>query len=175
MFVIDLSCYLTTPVKIVFVVIADGETREMKRSEIEVYTDGSALNNPGPGGWAFCYRHDDGHSPTSTTGYSERNDHDVIVKGASKNTTNNRMELQAVIECLKWIHDVPLVIHSDSRLTIKCAQGEWKRKANQDLWSEYDRVSLNRDVRFVWVKAHSGIKYNEIADKAARSEAERIR
>ena len=43
----------------------------------------------------------DGHSSTSATSYSERNDHDVIVKGASKNTPNNRMELQAVIECLK--------------------------------------------------------------------------
>ena len=151
----------------------------MYHDAVQIYTDGSALNNPGPGGWAFCYNWADSLlSPdVRFTGKHKecrvKRNHDVVVSGGEAQTTNNRMELQAVIESLKWIQDVPVVINSDSQLTIKCAEGIWKRKANTDLWTEYDNLSAGRVISFVWVKAHSGDTYNEIVDKAARDEAYR--
>ena len=151
----------------------------MQSGRVQIYTDGSALNNPGPGGWAFCYNWADSQLSLglkSTGKHKEchvTQERDVIVRGGEIQTTNNRMELQAVIESLKWVKDVPVVINSDSQLTIRCAEGIWKRKANVDLWAEYDIVSRGRDISFVWVKAHSGIKYNEVVDKAARDEAYR--
>tara|TARA_Y100000385_G_C12943437_1_gene572210 strand:+ start:163 stop:639 length:477 start_codon:yes stop_codon:yes gene_type:complete len=148
----------------------------MYQDMVQVYTDGSAIDNPGPGGWAFCYN----CSNVDTSPVLGRANQDlhtesciqnVIVSGGEIQTTNNRMELQAVIESLKWIKDVPIVINSDSQLTIKCAEKLWKRKANLDLWAKYDKISEQRTIIFKWVKAHAGDKYNEIVDKAARNEA----
>ncbi len=148
----------------------------MNHNEVHVYTDGSALNNPGPGGWAFCYNWANSTMTphvkfTDKDSCRVKQNRDIIVSGGEVQTTNNRMELQAVIECLKWINDGSIVINSDSQLTINCAAGLWKRKSNMDLWSEYDKLSVGRNIRFIWVKAHSGNTYNEIVDKAARDEA----
>ena len=65
-------------------------------------------------------------------------------------------------------------IYSDSLYVINCAIGKWKRKANQDLWEEYEKVSLNKKVEFEWIKGHSGNEYNEKVDKMALSEARSI-
>jgi ribonuclease HI len=85
------------------------------------------------------------------------------------------MELKAVIEVLKVIDtEIEYKIFSDSQLTINCAIGKWKRKANLDLWSEYDKYIKDKKVVFEWVKAHNGNKYNEMVDKIAYNEAKKI-
>ena len=129
---------------------------------IDIYTDGSCLKNPlGPGGWAFCIIYLDGFI--------------LCDSGSEENTTNNRMELKAVIEAIKNIDCInEYKIYSDSQLTINCATNKWKRKANLDLWKEYDKFINNKKVLFEWVKAHNGNKYNEIVDKMAYSEAKKI-
>lgn len=127
----------------------------MESKTIAVYTDGSCLGNPGPGGWAFI----------------GLDDKKVIkISGGEKHTTNNRMELLAVIKAIDHFRQrySSLVVYSDSNLTIKCAEGTWKRRKNLDLWNEYDRVSKFNNIRFVWVKAHNGDKYNEMVDILAR-------
>lgn len=129
---------------------------------IHIYTDGSCLKNPlGPGGWAFCILESDGFI--------------ICDSGSEDNTTNNRMELRAFIEAMKNIDSVnEYTIYSDSQVTINCAKNIWKRKANLDLWKEYDNFSKNKKVNFEWVKAHNGNKYNEFVDKIAYSEAKNI-
>jgi ribonuclease HI len=126
---------------------------------IKIYTDGSCIRNPnGPGGWALCIIEDD--NP------------DFYFSGCDTLTTNNRMELKAIIEavsCLKKNQEC--IIYSDSQLTINCASGKWKRKANLDLWKEYDLLSKYKKIHFEWVKAHNGDKYNELVDTLAYKEA----
>jgi ribonuclease HI len=125
-----------------------------------IHTDGSCLKNPGPGGWAFRIE-------------AERV---YLVSGGATNTTNNRMELLAVIEALKFCRNgTKCKIYSDSQLTIKCASGVYKRKANLDLWDDYNTVSKNIDIEWQWVKGHSGDPRNEEVDVAARTEAEKFK
>ena len=120
---------------------------------VKIYTDGSCLQNPGgPGGWAICIIEDDGNV--------------FIISDGEISTTNNRMELRSVIEALSFCKtNSECTIYSDSRLTINCAVGKWKRKANLDLWEDFDKLIKNKNIQFEWVKAHSGVKYNEIVDK----------
>ena len=130
---------------------------------IEIFTDGSCLKNPGgSGGWAFCFIEKD------KTVFS--------LYGAEKSTTNNRMELKAVIESLKFIENIDenYKISSDSQVTINCAIGKWKRKANLDLWEEFDIEIKNKKVDFEWVKAHNGNKYNELVDNLAYNAAKNL-
>ena len=130
---------------------------------VDIYTDGSCLSNPnGPGAWAYIITEKDGFL--------------FVDSGGEISTTNNRMELKAVIEVLKVIDtEIEYKIFSDSQLTINCAIGKWKRKANLDLWSEYDKYIKDKKVVFEWVKAHNGNKYNEMVDKIAYEEAKKIR
>jgi ribonuclease HI len=123
-----------------------------------IYTDGSCRpTNPGPGGWGVVL---------------VGNDHDLCLNGGSEWTTNNRMELQAVIEGLLFTQSVKNVtIYSDSCITIQCAKGVFKRKKNLDLWKDYDTASEGRTVRWVKVKAHSGEYYNEMVDQLAKDGA----
>jgi ribonuclease HI len=125
-----------------------------------IHTDGSCLNNPGPGGWAF--RMDDGQRIW-------------LVSGGENNTTNNRMELLAVIEALSFCQTVTCKIYSDSLLTIKCATGVWKRKSNLDLWAKYVISSKGKTIEWEWVKGHSGDPRNDEVDVAARTEAEKLK
>ena len=128
---------------------------------IEVYTDGSCLVNPGgPGGWAVLIKEND------------KQNREYVLSGGEPSTTNNRMELTAVIEARSCImENTECNIYSDSQLTINCATGKWKRKANLDLWEEYDKKAKNVNISYTWVKAHSGDKYNEIVDKIALGES----
>jgi ribonuclease HI len=123
---------------------------------ITIYTDGSCIKTKG--GWAFCILEEDGS--------------EYYFCGCDSNTTNNKMELTAVIEALECIKiNQKCLIYSDSQLTINCAVGKWKRNANLDLWLKYDNISKNKNIKFEWVKAHNGDKYNEIVDKLAYNEA----
>jgi ribonuclease HI len=126
-----------------------------------IYTDGSCLKNPGgAGGWCFCLI---------------ENEKEYIVCGSDPETTNNRMELTAVIEALEVIkNNVEYIIYTDSQLVLNCATGKWKRNANIDLWNKYDNVSKNKKLIWKWVKAHNGNKYNELVDKIAYNEAKSV-
>lgn len=135
----------------------------MKRKDkmSKIYTDGSCLNNPsGPSGWAFCLLEDG---------------EEWFVCGGEPSSTNNRMELQAVIESLKFAQNQKYTIYTDSKLTMNCALGKWKRNANLDLWKEYNEVSKNKELKWEWVKAHNGDEYNELVDKLSRNEAKNIK
>ena len=137
---------------------------------IEIYTDGSCLKNPdGPGGWAFCY--------IPEIEIENENKRVIIVSNGDKSTTNNRMELTAVIEALRFIGNDLIneyKIYTDSQLTIKCATGVWKRNKNLDLWKLYDKYSKGIKFNFEWVKGHSGNTYNELVDQAAYKEAKKV-
>ena len=125
---------------------------------IKIYTDGSCLKNPdGPGGYAFVIIYED--------------DVELYHSEGCISTTNNREEMKAVIESLKCIKQYSECrIYTDSKLVINCANGTWKRKANLDLWKEYDNVSKNKTIHFEWVK-----DYNEIVDKMAVKSAREVK
>ena len=129
---------------------------------MEIYTDGSCLKNPGgPGGWAICILDDN---------------KEFYLSGNNNSTTNNRMELTAIIEAVSCIKEnsICCTIYTDSQLCINCATGKWKRNKNLDLWLEYDKYSKNKNIKFEWVKGHNNNKYNEIVDKMALKEAKKI-
>jgi ribonuclease HI len=127
---------------------------------VEVYTDGSCLRNYG-GGWAFIMILDDC---------------EYQVSGGNHQTTNNRMELQAVIEALSFNENInSYKIYTDSKLVLHCAKKEWKRKANLDLWEIYDTVSSGKEIEWEWVKAHNGNHYNELVDELAQNVARSIK
>lgn len=130
-----------------------------------IYTDGSCLSNPGGiGGWA---------------GLIICADEELLVSGGLDETTNNKAEMIAVIESLKFVHagspDLVSIV-SDSRIVVNCANGSWRRKSNLDLWEELDR-EINRigcPIRFYWVKGHAGNPRNEEVDEAANEEAKTL-
>ena len=141
--------------------------------EIEIYTDGGCHGNPGPGGWAFVMQFD-GETIT-------RNGHEAA-------TTNNRMELRAVIEALKLVRTKvggrsrPVSVFTDSQYVrggvtewIKrwVANG-WKTSAgkpvkNQELWRELQRETEGLDVSWHWVRGHAGNSRNELCDSLVQS------
>jgi len=126
----------------------------MSSKRLTVYTDGSCSPNPGAGGWAFI-----AVLPVRDIYNCDRNN----------KTTNNIMEMTAVIEALKTFPEQKeFHIFSDSKYVINCAQGKWQRKKNLKLWNEYDKHASGKDVMFTWVKAHNGDHYNERVDKLAR-------
>ncbi|MBI5151931.1 ribonuclease HI [Candidatus Peregrinibacteria bacterium] len=134
--------------------------------EIKIYTDGSCIGNPGPGGWAVLIL--DGAKK-------------IILKGREPYTTNNRMEMMAIIEALKWMETVPSAkaassinkaeIFSDSNLLIQSLTQNWKRKKNKDLWTQLDKHLKNKTIKWTWVEGHADNKYNNEVDKLAISES----
>ncbi len=131
-----------------------------------IYTDGSCIGNPGPGGWAFNV-------------ILDNQEYDVS-GGEKDDTTNNRMELTAVIEALTFVpENLDLKIYSDSMYVINGItkwMKNWKRKnfmqvKNTDLWKRLDKLSENRKISWNYVKAHNGDLKNELVDKLAKSEA----
>lgn len=138
--------------------------------EILIYTDGSCKGNPGPGGWAFV---------------ALSNNKEILTEQdeGERDTTNNRMEMTAIIKALNWTTEQKdvnkITIHSDSSLLINTLTKGWKKKANSDLWKELDQalVKLEQrgiDVNWKWVKGHVGNKFNELVDKLAVSAAEAV-
>lgn len=99
-----------------------------------------------------------------------------ILKGSAFDTTNNRMEMTAVIEALRYIdheklHTSSITLYSDSNLVVQTLLQGWKRKANLDLWEELDALSEEIDMKYVWVKGHDKNKWNNECDKIAQKEA----
>ena len=123
-------------------------------SKTHIYTDGSCRDKIG--GYAFIIL---------------KNNLEISWSEKVYDTTNNRMELLAVIEALKCLSKKESCdIYSDSQWVINCAQKKWKRNKNLDLWEEYDTISQNYSINFIWVKGHSGDIYNERCDKLAFAE-----
>lgn len=138
------------------------------RKQITLYSDGSSLGNPGPGGYG---------------GILEYKGKRKEFFGGETHTTNNRMELQGVIEGLKLLKEPCNVeVVSDSSYVVR-AINEWlegwvrknfKKVKNVDLWEEYLEVSKIHHVHGTWVRGHDGHPENERCDELARGEAERI-
>ena len=136
--------------------------------KIDIFTDGACSGNPGPGGWGAILR----------SGAHERE-----LSGGEPATTNNRMELMAVIEGLRAIKaSSPVTIHTDSRYVMDGAEKwlkGWKVKGwktadkkpvkNEDLWRALDDELGRHQTRWVWVRGHNGHPENERADALARS------
>ncbi|PCJ17322.1 MAG: ribonuclease HI [Candidatus Cloacimonadota bacterium] len=138
--------------------------------KIIIYTDGSCLKNPGRGGYAAILFF---------------NQHKKIIKGRVKKTTNNQMELMAVIESLRSIKEpCEIELYSDSQYVLnglKTWMKSWKKNSwknskkeevkNKDLWIELDKLREQHKMNYHWVKAHNGNKYNEEVDQLANDEA----
>ena len=144
----------------------------MSNLDYIIYTDGACLGNPGPGGWAAII-------------FDNNNKKISQNVGAEITTTNNRMELVAIIESLKIIPansnlsvftDSKYVINGIEKWIVKWKKNDWigsnkKKVKNKDLWIKLDQLSNNFEIKWSWVRGHSGNKYNEEVDKLARNEA----
>jgi len=137
-----------------------GGSELIKEPTVVLYTDGACLGNPGPGGWGAVV-FDGGEKK--------------LLHGAENNTTNNRMEITAVIEALKILPiGIDVKIYSDSTYVINTMTKNWKRKKNQDLWTLLDNEAALRNIQWEWVKGHSGDEFNEEADRLAYREASKV-
>jgi len=136
--------------------------------EVEIYTDGACSGNPGPGGYGAILF------------YGE---HQKEISGGEKATTNNRMEIQAVIEALKLLKEpCKATIYSDSAYVVNCFQQNWLKGwlrngwknskgqpvENQDLWQSLWALMQKHTVAYIKVKGHSDNKWNNRCDELAR-------
>lgn len=130
---------------------------------IKIFTDGAAQGNPGPGGYGTILKYGS-HEKELSQGYEL--------------TTNNRMELMAVIAGLEALkrQDMPVTIYSDSKYVVEAVEKGWlwdwekksfNKKANVDLWKRYIPLHRRFKPRFVWVKGHAGHPENERCDRLA--------
>lgn len=137
---------------------------------INIYTDGACSGNPGPGGWGAVLVY---------------NNVEKQLSGSEKETTNNRMELTAVIEALKALKEpCEVKLTTDSKYVCDAINKEWvyswkakgwkkadkKPALNVDLWEKLLELLEIHKVEFIWVKGHNGHKYNEICDELAVNE-----
>lgn len=139
---------------------------------ITIYTDGAAKGNPGPGGYGVVLL-------ANVNGKPYRKE----LSEGFKNTTNNRMELLAVIKGLETLKKpgTPVTIYSDSKYVVDAVEKGWlwnwekknfKDKKNIDLWKAFIPAYRKHKVKFVWVKGHAGLKENERCDELAVEAAE---
>jgi len=146
----------------------------MSKVHIHLYTDGSCLGNPGPGGWAALLRY---------------KNTEKMFSGGQLDTTNNQMELQAVISGLKALtKPCKIDLYTDSKYVLdgytKWMDG-WKSRGwkksdkkpvlNKELWIELDKQGQQHLIHWHWIKGHSGHDENERVDQLARIEAEKIK
>ncbi len=129
----------------------------MQNNHIVIHTDGACKGNPGRGGWGAVI---------------EQNGGQLQLSGGEPQTTNNRMEMTAVIKGLEAVDpSAKVLISSDSTYVVNTMTKGWKRKANHDLWDQLDSLVRSRDVSWRWVRGHNGDRGNELADKLATKEA----
>ncbi len=137
-----------------------------KMNEVEIYTDGACRGNPGPGGWGV---------------WMIAGGHEKELFGGDADTTNNRMELMAVIEALKALkRPCKVILHTDSQYVQKGISEwihKWKARGwrtadkkmvkNVDLWMELDQAREQHEIDWRWIKGHAGHEGNEKADQLA--------
>lgn len=141
---------------------------------VDIYSDGACSGNPGPGGWGAILRY----------GKYERQ-----MSGGEKQTTNNRMELLAIISALKALNEpCKVFIHSDSKYVIDAVVLGWAKKwkangwmrnkkdkaLNVDLWKQLLELLDKHEVEFEWIKGHSGHPENEKCDQLAVQESRKF-
>lgn len=138
-----------------------------QRKIVEIFTDGACTGNPGPGGWGAILQ------------YEGR---EKEISGFEPHTTNNRMEMRAVLEALTLLKEPCIVrLHTDSQYLkngITTWIKAWKRNAwktstkspvkNKDLWTAIDEAAQRHEVQWFWIKGHAGHPQNERADELAR-------
>jgi ribonuclease HI len=138
----------------------------MSKKNVQIYTDGACRGNPGVGGWGASLSYNGTHKE---------------IYGGEPETTNNRMELTAVIEALKAMKQPSdITVNSDSKYVLSginewlpnWKKRNWKTAAkkpvkNVDLWQQLDALIQPHDIEWVWVKGHSGNPGNERADELA--------
>lgn len=141
----------------------------MNADHIVLYTDGASRGNPGRGGYGAILMYK-GHEKELSGGY--------------KRTTNNRMELMAVIEGLKAIkkQGIPVQIFSDSQYVVKAVEEGWLKnwirtdfkggKKNKDLWLLYDNLASSHQIKFQWVRGHASNPHNNRCDVLATEAAD---
>ena len=146
----------------------------MEKKTVTIYTDGACSGNPGPGGWGaiLCYKG------------TEKE-----LSGGEKQTTNNRMELSAVINALGALKESCIVeLYSDSKYVIDALEKGWalgwrkkgwvksdkKPALNPDLWAELLELTAKHEMHYHWVKGHADNEYNERCDRIAVRERDRF-
>jgi len=141
--------------------------------KIEIFTDGACSGNPGPGGWGVLLRF---------------NGHEKLLNGAEKHTTNNRMELMAVIKSLEQLREPCEVDLTTDSEYVKKGITEWlsgwkkrgwktadkKPVKNKDLWQRLEEAAAKHKVKWHWVRGHNGHRENEIVDELARGAIEKL-
>lgn len=143
--------------------------------KVTIYTDGACKGNPGPGGWGAILRY----------GTAEKE-----ISGGEPSTTNNRMELLAVIEALKCLKEqCEVTVYSDSQYVCNGINKGWakgwrsrnwvnsskKPVKNPELWNQLLTLTESHKTTFVWVEGHAGIADNERCDRLAVAQAEKYR
>ena len=145
-------------------------TTDTPTSNVTLHTDGACLGNPGPGGWAAIL---------------QWGEHESVLSGGLADTTNNQMELMAVIKGLEALkRPVSITVVSDSRYVLNGIQSwiaGWKRNgwknakkqpvANQELWKRLDAATKSHQIEWQWIKGHTGHPLNERCDELASAEA----
>ena len=141
---------------------------------VTLYTDGACSGNPGPGGWGAILLY---------------NGHELALSGGEKSTTNNRMELTAVIEALQKLKEPCIVeLYSDSKYVIDALEKGWawgwkkrgwvksdkKPALNPDLWDTLLSLTQKHELRYHWVKGHADNEYNNRCDTMAVAESRKF-
>lgn len=138
-----------------------------EKNKVEIYSDGACSGNPGPGGWGSVLLY---------------NSHRRELSGGEPQTTNNRMELMAVIQSLETLkRPCEVIVHTDSTYVMKGMTewlAQWKKRdwrtadrkpvKNVELWQRLEQAMHRHRVRWRWVRGHSGVPENERADELAR-------
>lgn len=141
--------------------------------QVEIFTDGACKGNPGPGGWGAVIRY---------------GRHEKDISGGEPDTTNNRMEMSAVIEALKLLSEpCQITLYTDSKYVLDgmtkwiagWQRNGWKNASKQpvrnaDLWRDLIDATARHKITWQWVKGHSGHAENDRADKLASDAAEAI-
>lgn len=141
----------------------------MSAKQVIIYTDGSSRGNPGPGGYGAILIW---------------GTHKKEISGGFRTTTNNRMELMAVIEALKALtkEGLDILVYSDSQYVVNAVEKGWLKKwistsfsggkKNKDLWLEYHRLASKHKINFKWVKGHAENIFNNRCDVLATMAAD---
>lgn len=142
-------------------------------NHVEIFTDGACRGNPGPGGWGVLLRF---------------KNVEKTLKGNEKETTNNRMELQAAIAALETLtRPCKIILTTDSRYVMDGIQQwlpDWKKRGwktagkkpvkNEDLWRKLDELVNGHEIEWRWVRGHSGHPENELVDQLANQAIDEI-